>query len=402
MYRNRLILVLLILSIVQSAGVATATVWTSPITNSVTWTKADSPHTWVGDMTVSSGAVVNIEAGAVVQMPSGGNLTFNGGSQILALGSSEDPIRFGGVSQLTPGGTVRLDTSLTCEFRFCHFANLTRFQIASVSPQGNHLFEYCIFRKFSAHVIQLSAAPARILHCIFRNNAPDQYAVYMAVTAFSDETCPTIWYNAIDRNGLLVNFPSWSTTALNDHDFFRYNRVAGGTGINLSGDRYHNVTGLRVLDCDLGAASPSLYASSSGAGLEGSIAGSIEHCALSTLSRSFFNVGGLTNLANNYWGTTNIDTIAAALFGGALSTNVAIPISATNVFPQADVDGSDNGNRTLQADADLVKKAVVGLVTLNPGEEAVADVDRNGVVDTRDALLIESYINNLIWKLPVP
>lgn len=114
------------------------------------------------------------------------------------------------------------------------------------------------------------------------------------------------------------------------------------------------------------------------------------------------SVGGVTNLANNYWGTTNMATITAVVFGGALSTNVVLPISTTNMFPQADLDGSDEGNLTRQADADLVKKAVVGLISLTPEQQAAADVDRNGVVDTRDALLIESYINGLMWKLPVP
>ncbi len=393
--------VLLILCLIPFRGVAAATVWTSPITNSVTWTKADSPHTWSGNMTVSAGGVINIEAGAVVQMPPGNNLTLGAGSQILALGSSDDPIRFGGVSDTAKGGTVYINSSLTSQFRHCQFANLSQINITAQSPQGNHLFEYCVFRKFIAHVVQLSDAPARILHCIFRDNASDQYAVYMAITSFSDETCPTIWYNTIDRNGLLATAPNYGTASFNNHDFFRYNRVAGGTGIFFAGDRYPSFTGFLLRDCDLGNASPSLNLSAS-PGWDGGLAGSILGCNLSTLTRSSFGVGGVTNLTNNYWGTTNIETIASALFGGAISTNVAIPISTTNVFPQADVDGSDNGNRTLQADADLVKKAVVGLVTLSPAQQAIADVDRNGTVDARDALLIESYINNLIWKLPVP
>jgi hypothetical protein len=76
------------------------------------------------------------------------------------------------------------------------------------------------------------------------------------------------------------------------------------------------------------------------------------------------------------------------------------PPQTPNPFPQADVDNSDGGNKTSQEDAELVKKHLVGLVTLTPEQLRIADVDGNGVVDVRDALMIESYVNGLIWKLP--
>lgn len=383
-----------------SAAVAD-TVWTSPITGAVTWTKAAGPHTWSGDLSLVSGAAVTIEPGAVVRMPSGGNLHLYGGSCVLALGSSDAPIPFGGASETAAGGTVYLESPLTSEFRFCHFANLSRFWISSQSPQGNHLFEHCVFRKFTSDPVQLINAPARILHCIFRDNAADKYCVAMTCNSFSSETCPTIWYNVFDRNGLTIWTPG--DLAMNDYDFFRFNRVCGGTGLSLAMDKYGVYRRLRILDCDLGGTSSGIHFSGYGSGWDGTVdAMSIERCNLSGLSRQSCGFVSVTNLANNYWGTTNMSEIATALFGGAVTNAAALPISTTNVFPQADVDGSDGGNRTLQADADMVKKAVVGLLSLTPSQAAVADVDRNGTVDTRDALLIESYINGLMWKLPVP
>lgn len=387
----------------QLAGfAAAATVWTSPITGAVTWTKADGPHTWSGDLNVNSGGLVAIEPGAVVQMPSAGHWRINGGGQVLALGSAEDPIRIGGASESAPGDTLWLDSPLTSEFRFCHFANLSRIRISQQSPQANPLFEHCIFRKFTGHCIELINAPARILHGIFRDNPVGMYGVSMTCSVFSDETCPTIWYNAFDRNGLALWTPAdiW----LGDYDFFRYNRVAGGVGIAFRADKYGHYHRFRLLDCDLGNTATSLVFSGYGSGWDGSMdAMSIERCHLSILTQAAFNFSNVTNLSNNYWGTTDPAAIDAALFGGGvISTNAVVPISPTNVFPQADVDNSDGGNRTRQADADRVKQAVVGLVALDPGEAAIADVDRNGAVDARDALLIESYLNGLIWKLPVP
>ncbi len=381
---------------------AADTIWTSPITNAVTWTAAGSPHTWgFGDLWINAGGDVTIEPGAVVQMPSGGVVRVEAGARLRALGSTDTPIRFGGVSDAAPGGYVFFSSALESQFRFCHFTNLKGIRVLPQSPQGNHLFEHCVFRKFTDHAIYLENAPARILHCMFLDGASDKYGVRMYCSVFTDETCPTIWYNAFERNGLVVVAANHTTLAMNNWDFFRFNRVGGGTGIALGGGRTPGFQKFLLLDCDLGDASPSLHVYADN-GWAGGVDGRIERCRLLSLTQYSQNVGGLTNLANNYWGTTNMDAIAAALFGGTVSTNAALPISTTNLFPQADVDGSDNGNLTRQADADLVKQAVVGLISLTPEQQAIADVDRNGVVDTRDALLIESYINGLMWKLPVP
>lgn len=397
--RSRLAVGLLCLS--PAAIVTAGTHWPSLITNAVTWTAAGSPHTWSDTLTIGSGGVVTIEPGATVTFAASQYLDVNAGGRILALGSAEAPIRIGGISDTAKGARLTLNSAETCEFRFCHFANLSAIVVNSALPQANHLFEHCIFRKFSDHVVQLANAPARVLHCIFRDNATDRYGVAIFCDVFTDETCPTIWYNAFEGNGLLVAIPNYTTLAMNDWDFFRFNRVGGGTGVALGGERSPSCQRFCLLDCDLGAASPSVHVFAQW-GWAGGVDGRIERCHLSRLTQYSQNVGGLTNLSNNYWGTTNLDEVAVALFEGVLSTNVALPISTTNLFPQADVDGSDQGNRTRQADADLVKRAIVGLITLSPEQTAIADVDRNGIVDARDALLVESYINNLIWKLPVP
>jgi hypothetical protein len=107
-------------------------------------------------------------------------------------------------------------------------------------------------------------------------------------------------------------------------------------------------------------------------------------------------------LRNCWWGTTDMSVISNRLSVWRLSTNTVIPLATSNFFPQADVDLSDNNNATAQADADLVKQSLVGLTNLTPAQITRADVDRDGTVTLRDALMIESYVNGLIWKLPDP
>jgi len=70
------------------------------------------------------------------------------------------------------------------EFRFCHFANLGHIQVAATSPQGNSLFEHCVFRRFSSYVFLLDdSAPVRVLHCIFYDNSPSVQAICVNATS---------------------------------------------------------------------------------------------------------------------------------------------------------------------------------------------------------------------------
>jgi len=74
----------------------------------------------------------------------------------------------------------------------------------------------------------------------------------------SDETAPTIWYNTFDRNGLYISIPAGSTADLWNHEFFRFNRVASGLGVDVEG-MSGDMRKFRLVDCDLGSCNPSIY-----------------------------------------------------------------------------------------------------------------------------------------------
>lgn len=388
-----------VLSLAWCGKAGAGTVWTSPITNAVVWSKAGSPHTWSGSLVINSGGIVTVEPGAAIQVPTSQHINFEAGSQILALGTQDDPIRIGGVSDTTVGGVIYLNSSQTSQFRYCHFSNLSQIQISSQAPQGNHLFEHCVFRKFTAHVILLNNAPARILHCIFQNNATTEYGVWMNVgnAGLTDENVPTIWYNAFDRNGLMAFSENSSGPDFRDREFFRFNRVCGGTGVSVQDGSYASATRVRIVDNDLSKCVVSFQLFSNP-----HTGHSVERCDVSAFTYQNGDLASLTNFANNYWGTNDLAAITSRLFAGTVSTNAAIPLHPQSWFPQADVDGSDGGNATKLQDADLVKQYLVGMTNLTSGQLTVADVDHSGTVDARDALIIESFVNGLIWKLPVP
>jgi hypothetical protein len=388
-----------VLSLAWCGKAGAGTVWTSPITNAVLWTKAGSPHTWGGSLVINSGGIITVEPGAAIQVPAAQHISSEAGAQILALGTPDDPIRIGGVSDTTVGGILYLNSSLTSQFRYCHFSNLTQIQISSQAPQANHLFEHCVFRKFTAHVILLNNAPVRILHCIFQNNATTEYGVRMNVGGggLTDENVPTIWYNAFDRNGLIAYSESSSNPDFRDREFFRFNLVRGGTGVCVQDGPNSSISRVRIVDNDLSKCAVSFQLLSNP-----HTAHSVERCDVSAFTYQNGDVSTLTNLANNYWGTNDLAAITSRLFAGAASTNTAVPLHPQSWFPHADVDGSDGGNATTLQDADLVKQHLVGMTNLTSGQLTVADVDHNGTVDARDALIIESFVNGLIWKLPVP
>ena len=64
------------------------------ISSDATWTKADSPYTLAGNVTVDSGATLTIEPGVTIQIPSDFTLQVNG--ILVARGTSSEKISFTG------------------------------------------------------------------------------------------------------------------------------------------------------------------------------------------------------------------------------------------------------------------------------------------------------------------
>jgi len=371
------------------------------ITGNAIWSKADTPHRIIGDLTIESAASVTVEPGVQLVFDSGKNMTVNG--QVLANGTAEAPITIGGTSEGARGNRITLSSSQTSEFVYCHFAHLTKCIVNSATPQANHLFSHCVLQDFLGTALYM-LGPARVMHCIFRNNTPgnaqttatgpDAFGIVVAA-AGTEESTPMIMYNVFDANGLWFGPCNYANI-----EFVRYNRVCGGVGAMISTSHETGLRGLRILDCDLGNATQSVVWNTHAAWADVCV----RNCMLSTVTTLGYTYQGnsFSCLDSNYWGTQDMDTI----FGRISATPEVItgwgiePVLDSNPFPQADVDGSDAGNRTTQADADLVKEYLIGKRTLSPAQLDIADVDRDGDVDIRDALMIESYVNGLIWKLP--
>jgi hypothetical protein len=85
-----------------TANVYGATNYSGTISSSTTWTKANSPYTLTGNLTVDSGATLTIEPGVTIQITSDCTLQVNG--VLIAKGTSSEKISF-------TGGTVSLGGS---------------------------------------------------------------------------------------------------------------------------------------------------------------------------------------------------------------------------------------------------------------------------------------------------
>jgi hypothetical protein len=83
----------LILNCIVPIGLAQGgTSFSGLIGSNATWTKANSPYTLTGNLTVNSGATLTIEAGVTIQIPSNCILQVNG--NLVAIGTGSERINF--------------------------------------------------------------------------------------------------------------------------------------------------------------------------------------------------------------------------------------------------------------------------------------------------------------------
>ena len=89
-----LIALLLFAMFFVTATVHAATNSSDTISSNTTWTKANSPYTLTGTITVDSSATLTIEPGVTIQIPSDCTLQVNG--ILIARGTSSEKISFAG------------------------------------------------------------------------------------------------------------------------------------------------------------------------------------------------------------------------------------------------------------------------------------------------------------------
>ena len=101
------VLIALTLTLLLSSVFALSTVYadtpSDTITSNVNWTKANSPYTIAGTITVKNGATLTIEPGVIVNVAQDGSLRVEG--TLISKGTSVDNIQLNG-----PGELVLLPT----------------------------------------------------------------------------------------------------------------------------------------------------------------------------------------------------------------------------------------------------------------------------------------------------
>lgn len=386
--RNRTIVILFSLALSFSVSRAGAeTTHGGTISSDETWTLADSPHRVVSGLSVTG--KVTIEPGATVTINAETAIGAFGSGSIWAVGTPDKPIRFKSYSGWQ---AITLMAEVPSEFRYCHFSGEGSVFAYTSSPLSSpsHLFQHCLFQ--NAEGLQLVRSSARVLNSMFTGRHD---AIVVTISSEYENELPTIRHNAMKDGGIALQ--SYDAVDCGGVPFIQDNRITGScTGLKV----YNQgpIYGLVISDCSFNCAT--------GISLEGGavVDLTVQQCDIAPSGS--VTVGGVLgsgtrNFANNYWGVTNAALVDASLFAGALDEAAFTPFATNSCFRQADVDGSAFGNATGLEDATLVKEHLVGLRQLSAAQQEIADVDNDGDVDVRDALMIESFVKGTLWRLPV-
>jgi hypothetical protein len=363
------------------------------------YTKAGSPYTISANVIVGTGDLLTIQPGAELILNTGIGIQINGG-KMTAIGTVENPIRIHGVWETSVGGEIVLNSPQLCQLEYIHFDYYGGVRVEKTTPYPDHLIQHCVFQWRG---VTINNARVRIFHCVFGKVATQngEFGVTWTPKESTAALFPQVWYCVFARGGIFAGGSFSGTVDFADSDFFRYNRVLAGVGVKCyaGGNTYSNI---RVRDCDLAGCLPSVTYIGEGGGYPYYCTFtnvSVNNCDIATIVGSG-TVTSIVSFANNWWGTTDTAAIENRITWPTNEAKKIGPIKTTSNFKQADVDGSDGGGKTTQADADLIKKYLVGMEALSPEQLTIADVDGSGTVDLRDVVIIESFLNGFLWKLP--
>jgi parallel beta-helix repeat protein len=149
---------IIIISFVTISGIY-ATDVSGTISSNTTWTKANSPYVVTGNITVSSGVTLTVEAGVTVKFNTSKVLLINGA--LIAIGTSSDSIRFTSDESSPSSG----------DWGYLKFTNSST--DASYDGSGNYssgsIIKYCVVNYGTG--IELDGAHPHISNSSVRKNS---------------------------------------------------------------------------------------------------------------------------------------------------------------------------------------------------------------------------------------
>ncbi len=225
---NALLIVLLLCALFfVAATVYGATNYSGTINSNTTWTKANSPYTLTGNVTVDSGVTLTIEPGVTIRIPSDCILQVNG--ILVARGTSDEKISF-------IGGDVSLGGSGSGSVIENAILNPTNLIIdSSATINGNTIIGRGSANSFEAVLIN-GGAPSISNNLIY--GADSQRG--MRIIGGS----PTISSNGI--MGMIISEGGSNVVAI----VISHNTIEGGISLSQSGATITNnlITGFKYVN----------------------------------------------------------------------------------------------------------------------------------------------------------
>lgn len=162
----------------MAAPALTQTDVTEDITTSITWNLAGSPYIVQGDIHVTSGSLLTIDAGVIVKFDSGAKLRTHTGCSIVAVGTVGNRILF----------TSNSGTPAPYDWYAVH---------VDQSPASS--FSYCVF-EYGQFNLNISQSDPTVSHCTSRSS---MYGITCEGASPQIESCDIIQ----NMNGVVIYGP---------------------------------------------------------------------------------------------------------------------------------------------------------------------------------------------------